>query len=184
VLKTQFFSILLVHSKLWKHYLLDLIISIFIIHFGPKKISMFPDLSKTELVIFGHSNSTSTSQPWRTRRKPCSSPHPFFNSINWTLSFVTVTERSKAPDWEFRSKVVGSILNHTCQQFFNPGLQKKLNKALSVRVIIICSDHRLLWQDSYKDVDPALTLEESILHKMIIMIYRDVTFAREISVIN
>jgi len=37
---------------------------------------------------------------------------------------VAVTERSKAPDREQRSKVVGIIPNSPWQQFFNPGLQK------------------------------------------------------------
>jgi len=43
---------------------------------------------------------------------------------------------------------------------------KKINKALSVRVIIICSDQ---WRDSHKDVGWASTLPESILHKIIII---------------
>jgi len=65
---------------------------------------------------------------------------------------------------------VGSIPSRPCQQFFNPGLQKKINKALSVRVIVICSDHRVLWRDSCKGVDRALKPDESILHKIIIII--------------
>jgi len=36
-------------------------------------------------------------------------------------------------------------------------IQPQINKAPYVRVIVICSDHRLLWQDSYKGVNPALT---------------------------
>jgi len=46
---------------------------------------------------------------------------------------------------------------------------KKINQAPSVRVIVICSDHRLLWRDSYKGVECALTPDESILHKVIII---------------
>jgi len=42
--------------------------------------------------------------------------------------------------------------------------------ALSVRVIVICSDHKLLWRDSYKGVGYASTLPESILHKIIIIL--------------
>jgi len=58
-----------------------------------------------------------------------------------------------------------------CQQFFNPRLQNKINnKALSVRVIVICSGHKHLWRDSYKGVGHASTLLESILHKIIIII--------------
>jgi len=53
---------------------------------------------------------------------------------------------------------------------FQPRIAKKINKAPSVRVIVICSDHRLLWQDSYKGVDRALTPDDSILHKIIIII--------------
>jgi len=63
---------------------------------------------------------------------------------------------------------VGSIPSSPCHQFFNLGLQKN-HQAPSVRVKVICSDHRLLWRDSYKDVDRALTPDESILHKIIII---------------
>jgi len=52
---------------------------------------------------------------------------------------------------------------------FQPRTAKKINKAPSVRVIVICSDHRLLWRDSYKGVDRTLTSDESILHKIIII---------------
>jgi len=48
-----------------------------------------------------------------------------------------------------------------CQQLFNPGLQKN-QWALSVRVIVICSGHGLLLQDSNKGFDHASTLPESI----------------------
>jgi len=65
---------------------------------------------------------------------------------------------------------VGSIPGRPNQQFFNPGLQKKINKALSVRVIAICSGHKLLWRDSYKGAGCASTSPESILHKIIIII--------------
>jgi len=48
---------------------------------------------------------------------------------------------------------------------------KKINKALSVRVIVICSDrHKLLWCDSYKGVGCVSTFPEYILHKIIIII--------------
>jgi len=49
-----------------------------------------------------------------------------------------------------------------------PGIGKKTNKAPSVRVIVICSDYRLLRQDSNKGVDPASTLDEdeSTLHSI------------------
>jgi len=43
-------------------------------------------------------------------------------------------------------------------------------KKNSVGVIVICSDHGLLWWDSYKGIDHALTPDESILHKMMIII--------------
>jgi len=45
---------------------------------------------------------------------------------------------------------------------------KKINKGPSVRVIVVCSDHRLLWWDSYNDVDCAVTSDESQLLKIII----------------
>jgi len=40
----------------------------------------------------------------------------------------------------------------------------------SLRVMVICYDHRLLQRDSYKGVGCASTLPESILHKIIIII--------------
>jgi len=52
---------------------------------------------------------------------------------------------------------------------FNP-VAKKINKALSVRVIVTWSDHKLLWLDSYKGIGYASTLPESILHKIVIII--------------
>jgi len=45
--------------------------------------------------------------------------------VAMTDNLSNVTERSKAPDLELRSEVVGSIPSSPCQQFFNPGLQKK-----------------------------------------------------------
>jgi len=53
---------------------------------------------------------------------------------------------------------------------FQPQIAKKINKAPSVRVIVICSDHRLLWRDSYKGVGGSSTSPDSILHKIIIII--------------
>jgi len=35
---------------------------------------------------------------------------------------------------------------------FQPRIAKKINKVLSVRVIVICSDHKLLWQGSHEGV--------------------------------
>jgi len=52
---------------------------------------------------------------------------------------------------------------------FQPQIAKRINKTPSVRVIVIFSDHKLLWRDSFKDVDFALTSDESILHKIIII---------------
>jgi len=52
-----------------------------------------------------------------------------------------------------RSKIVGWIL-----------------KATSVKLMVICNDHRRLWRYAYKGVDCVLTLNESILHKIIIII--------------
>jgi len=53
---------------------------------------------------------------------------------------------------------------------FQPQIAKIINKALSVRVIVICSGHKLLWRDSYKSVGHASTLPKSITHKIIIII--------------
>jgi len=68
------------------------------------------------------------------------------------------------------SKVVSShprppmpeIPSHVCQQFFNPRFQN-INMAPSAKVLVICSDHWLLWQDSYNYVDHTSTSDESIL---------------------
>jgi len=49
---------------------------------------------------------------------------------------------------------------------FQPRIAKKLTRLTSVRVIVICSDHRFLWQDSFKGVDYASTLPVSILHNL------------------
>jgi len=43
-----------------------------------------------------------------------------------------------------------------CQQFTTPDC-KKIYMAPRVRVIVFCSVHRLIWQDSDKSVDLALT---------------------------
>jgi len=55
---------------------------------------------------------------------------------------------------------------------FQPRIAKKSTRAPSVRVIVLCRDHRLLWRDSYKGkgVDCALTPDEPILHKITIII--------------
>jgi len=53
---------------------------------------------------------------------------------------------------------------------FQPQMANKFNNTSSITVIVICSDHRLLRQDSYKGLDCALTSIESILHKIIIII--------------
>jgi len=86
----------------------------------------------------------------------------------WLLLDVVLNQRGH---WlrKLISKVVGSNLR-LCKQFFISGLQKS-NKVPSVRDIVISSDHRLLWLDSDKDVDLALTLPESILHQIIILIF-------------
>jgi len=52
---------------------------------------------------------------------------------------------------------------------FQPWIAKKINMAFSVRVIVVYSDYKLPWQDSYKGVGRASTLPESILHKIIII---------------
>jgi len=51
---------------------------------------------------------------------------------------------------------------------------KKINWAPSVRVIVICSDHKLLWLDSYKGVYHALTIpDESKLHARLLLLLLD-----------
>jgi len=60
--------------------------------------------------------------------------------MNLPLTGVAVAERSLAPDWELRSKVVGS-------SNFSTRDCKKTNRALKASVIAICSNHKLLWQD-------------------------------------
>jgi len=53
---------------------------------------------------------------------------------------------------------------------FQPQIAKNQQGTLSVRVIVICSDHILLWRDSYRGFGRASTLPESKLHKVIIII--------------
>jgi len=70
----------------------------------------------------------------------------------WLLVFKTAPSTSKVNNQkELTSKVVGSIPGHG-SKFSYPNYIK-INKSPSVRVIMICCDHRLLWQDSYKGVD-------------------------------
>jgi len=52
---------------------------------------------------------------------------------------------------------------------FQPQIAKK-NNATSVRIIVVCSDPRLLWEDSDKVVDLALTSPEPLLHQIGIII--------------
>jgi len=78
---------------------------------------------------------------------------------------VVMAERSLAPDWELRSKVVGSIPGYT-SKFWTVDC-KKINKALSVRLIVICSDHKLLCWDSYKG-----ELPESIYCTRLLLLFR------------
>jgi len=53
---------------------------------------------------------------------------------------------------------------------FEPRIAKKINNTLAVWVIVICSDHKLPWQDSYEGVGHASTSPESILHKIFVII--------------
>jgi len=81
--------------------------------------------------------------------------------IIFTYFAVAVAKKSYAPDWEQRSKVVGSIPSpHTSN--FSAHDCKKIKLASSVRVIVICSHHRLPWLDSCKDVDSALKSDERV----------------------
>lgn len=49
------------------------------------------------------------------------------------------------PSWDSNRLVVGSIPSAYASNFSTPN-SKKITKVLSVRVIVDCSDHRLLWQ--------------------------------------
>jgi len=53
---------------------------------------------------------------------------------------------------------------------FQPRIEKNKLQAPSVRTIVTFSDHQLLSRDSYEGVDRALTPDESILSKIIIII--------------
>jgi len=53
---------------------------------------------------------------------------------------------------------------------FEPRIAKEINKPPLIRVTVICSEHSLLLQDSYKGVGSTSTSPESILHKMIIFL--------------
>jgi len=59
---------------------------------------------------------------------------------------VTMAERSLAHDWELTFRNVGSIPGNV-SNFSTPDCKKnKSKKALSVWVMVICSDHRRLWR--------------------------------------
>jgi len=79
-----------------------------------------------------------------------------------------VAERLQILQCELRSKIMG-LNPWPCHQFFNPRLQK-IYWAPSVMVIVVCRDHRLLWQDSYTGIDHASRYPKSILHQIIIII--------------
>jgi len=69
---------------------------------------------------------------------------------------------------EQRSKVVGSFPG-PMPAIFQPQIEKILTKTPLVRVIVICSDYRLLRPVSNEGVDRALTSPESKLRKIIII---------------
>jgi len=82
-----------------------------------------------------------------------------------------------------RTKIEGCGFDphQPCKQFFNFQLQKKIDKTLLVGEIVICSDKRLLWQDSYLSVDGALTSVVSKLHKIIITLLAEVPGAARVN---
>jgi len=86
---------------------------------------------------------------------------------------MDIVEWSIAPDYELRP-MVAEFNIRTCQQFINPTIQK-FDKSLSAMVIIICTDSRYIYTSMagllYKCYYLALTLEESILPQLIIIIY-------------
>jgi len=82
---------------------------------------------------------------------------------------VTEAERFCAPDWELRSKVVGSK-PPDMQAIFQPRNEKKIKTVPSVRLIAISYGDKLLWRDSDKGVDHALTWDESIMLQIIILL--------------
>jgi len=71
-----------------------------------------------------------------------------------------------------RTKIKGCRFNpqQPIPAIFQPRIAKKINKALSIRVRVICCVHRLLLQDSYRCVGCASTLPEPMLHKIFIII--------------
>jgi len=52
------------------------------------------------------------------------------------------------------------------EAIFQCQIAKKIHKAPSVRVIVICSGHRLLWRNSDKVFDHSLTSTEFITHQI------------------
>jgi len=86
------------------------------------------------------------------------------------LAGVAVAERSWAPDREQRSKGLLFLSPAAHASIFSTLDCKKINQAPSVRVIVICSEHKFLWLDSYKDVDPALTSDESICTRLLLLL--------------
>jgi len=74
-----------------------------------------------------------------------------------TVTFFTII------DLDFKWPCLFSLIQYLQRE------SKKINTTLSVRVIKICSDHKLLWRDSYKGVGRTSTSPESILYKIIII---------------
>jgi len=63
-----------------------------------------------------------------------------------------------APDCEVRSKVVGSIPGYAAT--FQLWIAKQINNAISVRIILICSDH-----GQNKTAMEGLFIKVSIMHQ-------------------
>jgi len=78
-----------------------------------------------------------------------------------------VAERSYAHAWELRSKVVGSIPGHA-RNFSTPDCKKNQHDTLSQGY------RNFLWLESYKGVDRASALPESLLHQIIIVIIKKI----------
>jgi len=95
-------------------------------------------------------------------------PHP----MPFLFCFFRGRRGWKVTGTWLRTKIKGCGFNPRppLPAIFQPRIAKKINKALSVRVIVICSDHKFLWRHSYKGVDRTSTSPGSILHKIIIMI--------------
>jgi len=100
-----------------------------------------------------------------SQEKPLNTSAYNWNRIELQSSWLR-GHRHLSEVWDVRLWVQSLALR--ASSFLTPDC-KKINKAPSVRVIVICSEHRLLWRDSYQGVGHTSTSPDSILNKIIVI---------------